>query len=185
MNSKRNYLAHTGVKGQKHGVRNYQSYETAPTRSGMVGEERGEAAKQRERKRLSKEEKKEAKLEKFRNKLYKEADRAYTKNIARQTKKIKYEGDKHYAKAKSWQEEKDAIDDSIKKMSINDLKVERRARRGEALLSASLGFTFGIPGAAVASAVVAPSRVTRVYKRAGLNYKKAGYDWKKYYNKRK
>ncbi len=167
-----NYISHTGVKGQKHGVRNYQSYETAPTRSGMVGEERGEAAKQRER------------LEKFRNKLYKEADRAYTKHIARQTKKIEYEGDKHYAKAKSWQEEKDAIDDSIKKMSINDLKIERRARRGEALLSASLGFAFGLPGAAIASAVVAPSRVTRVYKRAGLNYKKAGYDWKKYYNKR-
>lgn len=44
-----NYLAHFGTKGQKHGLRRHQSYETAPTRSGMVGQEVGEAARQSER----------------------------------------------------------------------------------------------------------------------------------------
>lgn len=43
------YLAHSGRSGQKWGMRNYQSYSVAPTRSGMVGEERGEAAEQRAR----------------------------------------------------------------------------------------------------------------------------------------
>lgn len=48
-NEKANYLAHFGTKGQKHGLRRHQSYETAPTRSGMVGQEVGEAARQSER----------------------------------------------------------------------------------------------------------------------------------------
>lgn len=43
------YLAHFGTKGQKHGLRRHQSYETAPTRSGMVGVEVGEAARQSDR----------------------------------------------------------------------------------------------------------------------------------------
>ena len=47
--SNTNYLAHFGRKGQQHGLRRYQSYETAPTRSGMVGQEVGEAAKQADR----------------------------------------------------------------------------------------------------------------------------------------
>lgn len=47
--SNANYLAHFGTKGQKHGLRRHQSYETAPTRSGMVGQEVGEAARQSER----------------------------------------------------------------------------------------------------------------------------------------
>lgn len=47
--SNTNYLAHFGTKGQKHGLRRHQSYETAPTRSGMVGQEVGEAARQSER----------------------------------------------------------------------------------------------------------------------------------------
>lgn len=43
------HLAHYKTPGAKNGVRNYQSYQVAPTRSGMVGEERGEAAAQRAR----------------------------------------------------------------------------------------------------------------------------------------
>lgn len=43
------YIAHFGIKGQKWGQRNHQSYIVAPTRSGMVGTELGEAAKQRGR----------------------------------------------------------------------------------------------------------------------------------------
>lgn len=45
----RNYLAHFGTKGQKWGLRKQQSYQVAPTRSGMVGQEVGEAAKQANR----------------------------------------------------------------------------------------------------------------------------------------
>lgn len=43
------HLAHYKTPGAKNGIRNYQSYQTAPTRSGMVGIERGEAAQQRAR----------------------------------------------------------------------------------------------------------------------------------------
>ena len=43
------YLIHFGTTGQKKGLRRYQSYAVAPTRSGMVGDEVGEAAKQRVR----------------------------------------------------------------------------------------------------------------------------------------
>ena len=35
----------SGVQGQKWGHRYHQSYEVKPTRSGMVGEEHGDAAK--------------------------------------------------------------------------------------------------------------------------------------------
>lgn len=59
------YIAHFGTKGQTWGLRRYQSYETAPTRSGMVGQEVGEASKQ------------SARLEKFRGKLTKESDKWY------------------------------------------------------------------------------------------------------------
>lgn len=40
------YLAHFGTKGQRWGLRKQQSYQVAPTRSGMIGQEVGEAAKQ-------------------------------------------------------------------------------------------------------------------------------------------
>jgi len=46
MNDYTDYLAHFGTKGQKWGLRKQQSYQVAPTRSGMVGQEVGEAAKQ-------------------------------------------------------------------------------------------------------------------------------------------
>lgn len=39
------YLAHFGIKGQSWYTRHFQSYETAPTRSGKVGQEVGLAAK--------------------------------------------------------------------------------------------------------------------------------------------
>ena len=48
-NKVKNYLAHFGISGQKKGLRRFQSYQVAPTRSGMVGQEVGEAAKQRSR----------------------------------------------------------------------------------------------------------------------------------------
>lgn len=69
------YIAHFGIPGQKKGIRNFQSYETAPTRSGMVGEERGEAAKQSER--LTKEEKQEAKADKWRQRQAEKINRFY------------------------------------------------------------------------------------------------------------
>lgn len=43
------YIAHFGVPGMKWFKRHFQSYKTAPTRSGKVGEEIGLAAKQAER----------------------------------------------------------------------------------------------------------------------------------------
>lgn len=43
------YIIHWKTKGAKDGIRRYQSYAVAPTRSGMVGQEIGEAAKQRQR----------------------------------------------------------------------------------------------------------------------------------------
>lgn len=48
-NKVRNHLAHFGISGQKKGLRRFQSYQVAPTRSGMVGQEVGEAAAQRGR----------------------------------------------------------------------------------------------------------------------------------------
>ena len=44
------YLAHFGKKGQTWYVRNYQDYETVPTRSGKVGDFRGEEVDHDERK---------------------------------------------------------------------------------------------------------------------------------------
>lgn len=77
-------ILHFGRKGQTWYVRNYQSYEVAPTRSGKVGEERGEAAMEpqyggddeelfrpvskKEAKQIAKEQKKALKYEKWRNK---------------------------------------------------------------------------------------------------------------------
>lgn len=55
------YLAHFKTKGAKNGLRRYQSYVVAPTKSGMVGEEVGEAAKQRAR--LDKKDYKQARRE--------------------------------------------------------------------------------------------------------------------------
>lgn len=43
------YLAHYKTKGAKNGIRRFQSYEVAPNPSGFVGQEVGEAAKQRNR----------------------------------------------------------------------------------------------------------------------------------------
>jgi hypothetical protein len=68
------YIAHFGIPGQKKGIRNFQSYETAPTRSGMVGEERGLAAKQAAR--LAKQEEKD---NKYKDRLIKESDKYYSR----------------------------------------------------------------------------------------------------------
>lgn len=61
-----NNLAHFGITGQKKGLRRFQSYQTAPTRSGMVGQEVGEAAEQAQRygERDEKEAKRQANAEK-------------------------------------------------------------------------------------------------------------------------
>ena len=48
-NEIRAHLAHFGITGQKKGLRRFQFYAVAPTQSGMVGQEVGEAAKQRGR----------------------------------------------------------------------------------------------------------------------------------------
>ena len=67
------YLVHYKTKGAKKGVRRYQSYEVAPNPSGYVGQEVGEAAKQRAR--MSPE---EISAEKHRETLKKESDSYYT-----------------------------------------------------------------------------------------------------------
>jgi len=46
---KSEFIQHYGTKGQKKGIRRFQSYEVAPTQSGMVGQEVGEAAAQSRR----------------------------------------------------------------------------------------------------------------------------------------
>lgn len=152
MNSKRNYLAHTGVKGQKHGVRNYQSYETAPTRSGMVGEERGEAAKQRER------------LEKLRNKLYKENSRDY--DVAIRVRES-IGGDKNKQLAKYWKANKAKIDADIANMTLSDLETERKARVGERQLMTMLGLSGGPVGLAIGVGTTAVDRMRRRHNRIG------------------
>lgn len=75
-----NYIAHFGTKGQTWGLRRFQSYETAPTRSGMVGQEVGQAAKQAQR--LTKEEKQEVKAEKYRIKQYEQINKHYDRKNA-------------------------------------------------------------------------------------------------------
>ena len=69
------YIEHFGIKGQKWGLRRFQSYETAPTRSGMVGTEVGEAAKDRN----IEDEKKE--YSKDPRSMYKHADLFTTKEL--------------------------------------------------------------------------------------------------------
>lgn len=80
--SAKEYIAHFGIPGQKKGIRNFQSYDTAPTRSGMVGEERGLAAKQAAR--LAKQEEKD---QKTREKWIKESDKYYSKEEAYRAKR--------------------------------------------------------------------------------------------------
>lgn len=106
-----NYIAHFGTKGQTWGLRRYQSYDTAPTRSGMVGQEVGEAAKQRSKK----EERAEAKAERYRTKQYKQINEHYDREnaslqkiIDKATERSKKYGEKaaHYAGPAHYNEKK-------------------------------------------------------------------------------
>lgn len=161
------YIAHFGTKGQSWGLRRYQSYETAPTRSGMVGQEVGEAAKQSER--LTKEEKQEAKAEKWRQKEIKKVDKIY-------------EQDEKYAEANAslagveWLRNptqanltkaqnaakihqyasimrQDAVQ-SVKNMSIKDIKKEKMNRAKDVLTS--IGFGGLMVGAGAATSAINP-----------------------------
>ena len=73
------YISHFGIHGQKWGLRRFQSYQVAPTRSGMVGQETGEAAEQGQR-QMSKEEMKE-KYSKSPTAMYMHKDLYTTKEL--------------------------------------------------------------------------------------------------------
>lgn len=79
-NENANYLEHWGILGQKKGRRRFQSYAVAPTRSGMVGEEVGEAAQQRIRLSRSSE------LMPDRKRIRKEAEKNYRERLKAEKK---------------------------------------------------------------------------------------------------
>lgn len=145
------YIAHFGVPGQKKGIRNFQSYETAPTRSGMVGEERGEAAKQAER--LTKEEKQEAKAEEWRNRQAEKINRFY--NIENVKAKRDIEKAKAAGKEDMVQLNTDILKNNdvyrkkelnyVKNMSIKDIKKEKTAvaLTELAIIGLDVGAVFG------------------------------------------
>lgn len=80
------YLAHYGIKGQKKGLRRFQSYRVAPTRSGREGREVGEAYEQSERVRLSQAAKQEADWYiNASTKVLEAADARYAKSLKEKT----------------------------------------------------------------------------------------------------
>lgn len=102
------YIAHFGVTGQKKGLRRFQSYETAPTRSGMVGEEVGEAAKQAAR--LAKQEEKD---NKYKDRLIKESD-------------------KYYSRAESWHEARSSKFRKKASKTENEKRIAKFTNKAEA-----------------------------------------------------
>lgn len=81
------YLAHFGKKGQTWYVRNYQSYETVPTRSGKVGEFRGMSGKEYRKDRND-----------YINKnAFERTAEAYTSGAVKKDKKFRRQMEKHYA----------------------------------------------------------------------------------------
>lgn len=197
-----NYIAHFGTKGQQWGKRHFQSYETAPTRSGMVGEELGEAAKQSERK-LSKEEKQEAKAEQWRQKEIAKVKKTFDEENQYRDydwlKKWNEYGDEikaHGHSKKSVDLMQKALDSSIKQsharsrreaaiqsiknMSIKDIKKERAQRAADVLLSSglagavtALGALSGNP-AGITVGAIAGSNAAAIYgaNRRGLREEK-------------
>ena len=150
------YIAHFGTKGQEWGKRHFQSYETAPTRSGMVGQELGEAAKQRSRK----EEKQEADAEKYRQKEIKYAEKKYDKQLKKIDRKI--ESNRYQRNTRLYErsldrltnkrnkvskEREDAIN-AVKNMTLKDVRAEKKKVTRDTLIT--LGLQAGIAGALTA-----------------------------------
>lgn len=162
------YIAHYGTKGQEWGKRHYQSYETAPTRSGMVGTELGEAAKQRSRK----EERQDEITEKWRNKLTSENDKYFNSQIKAQTNaanrlRAKAEKTTNARKIENYERQAGSHEASIRnlekihkyaneatmKMSYKDVKKEKLNRAGDVLAEmggVAAGFAMGAMGAPIA-----------------------------------
>lgn len=159
------YIAHFGIKGQTKGLRRYQSYETAPTRSGMVGQEVGEAAKQRSRKERDADEYKEKLAASYKNTYTAIAD-----SYAQKGQKIANKAMKNLESHRS-EESKKKIDEkltkkateayykstynrimatnaasAIKNMSVEEALSEKRIDAAVNVLSGMAGFGFGLVG---------------------------------------
>jgi len=193
------YIAHFGIPGQKKGIRNFQSYETAPTRSGMVGEERGLAAKQAAR--LAKQ---EAKDQKTREQWVKESDKYYSREENAHAKRA----DKFLKKATDTNNEKKAIkyskqwynetaskkniekihkyaNERILNMTHDEIKKEKRQRGIDILADiggVAAGFAMAAAGAPIAIYTFGAGRARQKNRRtkSALDYykKKHGEDMK-------
>lgn len=142
-------ISHTGVKGMKWYERYHQSYKTAPTRSGKMGSEHGEAAKQASR--LAKQ---EEKAEKWRQREIKALDKRYAKYEKNAEIEAALAGanwlqnpnDKTFKRAVRATQthniatlmRKRAVQ-SVKRMSLSDIKKEQLARGKDILESIGLG----------------------------------------------
>ena len=130
-----NYLAHYKHKGSKNGIRRHQSYMVAPTRSGMVGQEIGEAARQRERVESEKERKKA--------KMLGDLDAANKKRWAKKYKTLYKHYDKYTNKELLDALERLDIKETIHRRSLDSL--ENTSKRGSDTLRNIAG---GLAGAA-------------------------------------
>lgn len=138
-NPNANYLAHFRIRGSKNGLRRFQSYAVAPTRSGMVGQEVGEAAAQRARIERSSD------VMPDRNKIRKEAEQNYReqKEAAKQQERIRIAKEKEAANKKEWAKsykdlEKHAdsfsnkeLEDAVTRLELMDKIKDRRLGRAE------------------------------------------------------
>lgn len=130
-----NYLAHYKHKGSKNGIRRHQSYLVAPTRSGMVGQELGEAAKQRDRV-MSERERKAARLRG-------DIDAANKKRWAKKYKSLYKHADKYTNKELVDALERLDIKETIHRRSLES--VENVSKRGSDTLR---NVASGLAGAA-------------------------------------
>ena len=195
--SAKEYIAHFGIPGQKKGIRNFQSYDTAPTRSGMVGEERGLAAKQAAR--LAKQERNDQAI---RERWVKESDKYYSKEEAAHDKRA----DKFLKKATDTTNEKKALkyakkwydetaskrniekihkyaNEHILSMTHDEIKKEKRQRGVDVLMDiggVAAGFAMTAAGAPVAVYTFGAGRARQKNRRTknALDYykKKHGED---------
>lgn len=186
-----NYLEHFGTKGQEWGKRHYQSYDTAPTRSGMVGTELGEAAKQRSRK----EERQDEITEKWRNKLTAENDKYFNSQIKAHTNqynKLKTKADKStnanrieklerkagFEEASVYNLEKihKYANQATMKMSYKDIKKEKLNRAVDVLAEmggVAAGFGMAAMGAPVAIYTFGVGRARRRNRMFNRGYSEA------------
>ena len=160
--STNDYIAHFGVTGQKKGLRRFQSYETAPTRSGMVGEEVGEAAKQAAR--LAKQEEKDNKIkskwEKQSDKYYSSKETALSNKVSklrakaskstneRKIEKLNSAADYNEKAKRNIEKIHKYANESIRNMSHADIKKEK-VQRGVDVLADIGGIAAGFAMAAV------------------------------------